>query len=50
MTEAPALAIPDFSKPFILEMDVGGKGIGAVLSEEGKPIAYLSKAIKEKKI
>ena len=45
LVNAPVLAIPDFSKPFILETDANDVGFGAVLLQDSHLIAYLSKAV-----
>ncbi|OMO49727.1 reverse transcriptase [Corchorus capsularis] len=42
---APVLALPDFNATFTLESDACSVGIGAILSQNGKPIAYFSKAL-----
>jgi hypothetical protein len=36
------LALPDFTRPFMLECDVSGEGIGAVLMHQRHPIVYES--------
>jgi hypothetical protein len=45
LVTAPVLHLPDFSKPFTIETDASAKGIGAVLQQDGHPIAYISKAL-----
>lgn len=45
MTSTPVLALPDFKEQFILETDACDSGIGVVLMQKERPVAYLSKAL-----
>ncbi|XP_026452109.1 uncharacterized protein LOC113352512 [Papaver somniferum] len=45
MTSTPVLALPDFSKSFTVESNASDGCLGAVLTQEGKPISFFSSAL-----
>lgn len=45
MTSSPVLALPNYNRDFMLEAYASGTGLGAVLMQEGHPIAYWSKGL-----
>lgn len=45
MTVTPTLAMPDFNEPFTNKVDAFGAGIGAVLTQSGKLVAYMTHAL-----
>jgi hypothetical protein len=50
LAQAPMLGIPDFTKVFTIETDASSSGIGAVLHQQGHPLAYISKALGPKNL
>ena len=47
LISAPILIMPDIKKPFDVYCDASKIGLGCVLMQEGKVIAYLSRQLKQ---
>lgn len=49
-SENVMLLYPDYKKPFDLTTDASALGLGAVLSQGGKPITMISRTLKDKEL
>jgi hypothetical protein len=47
LSTAPVLAYFDVTKPTVIECDASSTGLGSVLLQDGRPIAYASRALTE---
>ena len=47
LVTAPVLKLYDVKKPVTLQVDASQSGLGAVILQEGRPIAYASRALTE---
>lgn len=48
MMTLPVLGLSNFAKTFVVESDASGYGLGVVLVQEHRPIAFFSQALNQK--
>nr|AAM11674.1 pol protein [Drosophila melanogaster] len=50
ISEDPILKIPNFERKFVLTTDASNVALGAVLSQDGHPISYISRTLNEHEV
>jgi hypothetical protein len=50
LTTVPILVMPDMEKPFSIYRDVAGQGLGCVLMQDGRVVAYASRQLRKHEV
>jgi hypothetical protein len=50
LTTASVLVMPDMEKPFSIYCDVSGQGLGCVLMQDGRMVAYASRQLRKHEV
>lgn len=48
MAELPLLSMPNFNMPFEIETDASGVGIGAILMQQGRLLAFIGQVLSDR--